>query len=521
MTQASFNLIDQPFIPVVMTSGVFDELNLLDTLVRAAEIRELRDESPLVTIALHRLLLAILHRNFGPASYETWKSLWDARQFDQTTLRGYFEKWHNRFDLFHPEFPFYQTLDLPVKEMDPATRIVRHVAQTFTDSLFNHITSKNEVIMSCADAARHLIVDQTLSMSGGAGYVSSHGAYSIMFLVTGHTLFDTLLLNLVRYDEETPIPSREDAPTWELNTFPVHSRPPRGYLESITWLHRQIRLVPDDGGVRNVFYAKGPRCEHTATQPDPMLAYRASKQTGVLPYCFTAERSLWRDAATLFMASGATDAAGFFRPGILDHLMALSEQSREYIDPDMELNLRAYGILGQNAAIEFWKSDSLPMPLAYLGVGDVVHFLRSALTSAETSGDFLFNSARSLAGDLLAPDGRKPDGGRVASIAKSLAPERAFWARLEQPFRRLLHELANQPDQGEHLVAQWTWNTVRLTAIRAFDEATAQLDHSARTLRAVARATSQLHRRLHVEFQHSKEFINDLEQSGAAERVAD
>ncbi len=521
MTQPSFNLIDEPFIPVVMASGLCDELSLRDTLARAHEIRELRDESPLVTIALHRLLLAILHRNFGPASYQAWKSLWDARQFDQATLSEYFEKWHNRFDLFHPQFPFCQTANLQIEEMDPAARLVRHVAQTFTDSLFNHTIPNNAATIPFAEAARHLIVEQTLSMSGGAGYVSSHAAYSIMFLATGRSLFETLLLNLVRYDEETPIPSRKDAPTWELNSFPAHNRPPVGYIESLTWLHRQIRIVPADVGVRQVAYVKGPRCEHTAATPDPMLAYRVSKQAGVLPYGFTAERSLWRDSATLFMASGSPDTAEFFRPSVLEHLMALSEPSRNYLNPDMELNLRAYGILGKNASIEFWRVESLPMPLAFLGAGDHVYFLRTALTTAETAGDWLFKCARSLAGDLLAPDGRKPDPGRALSIAKSLAPERAYWSRLEQPYRRLLHELAHHPDEGEQLVAQWTWNTVRLTAMRAFDEATAQLDHSARTLRAVARSTSQLRRRLHGEFQQSKEFINDLEQSYAAERVAD
>ncbi len=63
----SFNLIEEPFIPCVRLDGQTVEYGLADTLLKAPEIADLRDGSPLVTIALHRLLLAILHRCYqGP-----------------------------------------------------------------------------------------------------------------------------------------------------------------------------------------------------------------------------------------------------------------------------------------------------------------------------------------------------------------------------------------------------------------------------------------------------------------------
>ena len=58
-----FNLVDQPWIPCLQRdSGKPQELSLRDTLTRAHEIRELPDDSPLVTVSLHRLLLAILQQ---------------------------------------------------------------------------------------------------------------------------------------------------------------------------------------------------------------------------------------------------------------------------------------------------------------------------------------------------------------------------------------------------------------------------------------------------------------------------
>ena len=515
----SFNLINEPFIPCIKSDGERAEFGLLETLTRAHEIRELRDESPLVTIALHRLLLAILHRNFGPAGYEAWKVLWDAGHFDADALATYFgsDNVCDRFDLFDENHPFYQTVELDTEKTDAAARLVRHVAQTFTDSLFNHTVQSNCPQLAYAEAARHLIVEQSLAMSGGAGYVSSHQSYSMLFLATGRTLFETLMLNLVWYDNEHPIPAKDDFPSWELPSFPTNNRPPKGYLESLTWLPRRIRLIPDgDGGVRQIGYVKGPRCEHVATRPDPMLAYRVSKQSGVYPYSFSPERSLWRDSAVLFTASGPDGSAEFFRPEVLNHLMALSAPARRFVASEIELDLKAFGILGKNAAIDFWREESLPLPLAYLSNDALVENLQNALAHTESAGRILFGCTKSLVTNLLAPDGRKPDATRVTTMSRSLAPDRAFWSRLERPFRELLHDLARQPDEGQLLVAKWAWDTVRIQAIRAFDETRQQLDHSARSLRAATVAMAQLRGKLYKEFQSCQEIINDEENAAVA-----
>ena len=72
---ASFDLISQPWIPCVRRDGTTAEFGLRDVLVQAHALRELGGESPLVTAALHRLLLAILHRVFGPDGYDAWYAL--------------------------------------------------------------------------------------------------------------------------------------------------------------------------------------------------------------------------------------------------------------------------------------------------------------------------------------------------------------------------------------------------------------------------------------------------------------
>ena len=65
----SFNLTMQPWIPCLADNGMQVELSLSQCFAQAHELRELGGESPLVTVALYRLLLAILHRvHQGPES---------------------------------------------------------------------------------------------------------------------------------------------------------------------------------------------------------------------------------------------------------------------------------------------------------------------------------------------------------------------------------------------------------------------------------------------------------------------
>ena len=89
-----FNLIDRPWIPC--TGG---HVGLREALLRADEIHELRGENPLVTISLHRLLLAVVHRVHGPSNAKAWADLWKRRSFDRDRVDRYLGKWRDRFEL--------------------------------------------------------------------------------------------------------------------------------------------------------------------------------------------------------------------------------------------------------------------------------------------------------------------------------------------------------------------------------------------------------------------------------------
>ena len=105
----TFNLVDQAWIPCdLLSDGRRRELGLRDVLAGARDIREISVPSPLVVVALHRLLLAILHRNFGPENLELWRDIWERGTFEVDRVDAYLERWRRRFELFDSERPFYQ-----------------------------------------------------------------------------------------------------------------------------------------------------------------------------------------------------------------------------------------------------------------------------------------------------------------------------------------------------------------------------------------------------------------------------
>jgi len=171
----SFNLIDKPFIPCVHLDGQTAEYGLRDTLLKAHEIAEVRDGSPLVTIALHRLLLAILHRCYrGPTNSAERVSIRETGYFDANCISTYFQKWAERFDLFDNDYPFFQRAGYAQAEPSSVNRLVKELSRGNNAALFDHTTDDPPMALTPAEAARAVITEQMFAYSAGRGGEENH-----------------------------------------------------------------------------------------------------------------------------------------------------------------------------------------------------------------------------------------------------------------------------------------------------------------------------------------------------------
>jgi CRISPR system Cascade subunit CasA len=110
----SFNLWTEPWITLENPNGVVDCLGIEQTLKRAHEYRAIYEQSPLVMVGIHRLLVAILQFAFAPQENEDLRQLWRAGHFVPDVIDNFGAKYAHRFDLFSVDAPFMQSADLPI-----------------------------------------------------------------------------------------------------------------------------------------------------------------------------------------------------------------------------------------------------------------------------------------------------------------------------------------------------------------------------------------------------------------------
>lgn len=488
-----FNLIHEKWIPVILRDGRNMELSIYEVLERAGEVRKLQG-SPLVSAALHRFLLAILHRNFGPQTRPQWLKIWNAREFDMKVLSAYFSKWNDRFDLFHGKHPFYQVAGFSTKRESPVARLFHELSSGNNQTLFDHSYDETGYSVSPAQAARGLVVNQAFALGGGRSETTNLRdaplAKKMVVLFSGNNLFETLMFNLIRYSasDSIPIPgSANDRPNWERDdSLRIGERRLHGYLDLLTWQSRCIRLIPEfHGGVvkiSRINYAQGEVLMDTEVS-DPQCPMYRHERLGWRPLQLQPERVLWRDSTALFrvddvdMGIKAIDASRWLSEFVIDN----------YI-PDVALfKMSVYGMSTSQARIDLWRHEELPLSVAYLVEKELVEQLQSGLDFAESVHEDLRSTLYILASCILVPPSdsgeRKPDRAQINQYSQSFPAHREYWSRLEVPFLELLDALPCL--QGA--LEQWQ-KTVAKTAIHALDHTILGLQQSARTLRAAVTA---------------------------------
>ncbi len=221
----TYNLLEEPWIPCTMLDGTATAESIRTLLEHAHERIEITTSSPVITIALHRLILAVIHRairppsaSAGPADADAWEQLWQRGAFDITAIGDYLDSQRAYFDLFDTVRPFYQDPSLDVQYARSVTSLT-HEMTTDGAILFDHTTPADNAAFTPAQAARYLVAyhafalggtitseegqDRKIDGSADAGPLTKGAPV----LVRGATLFQTLMLNLVRYDRTDDEPS--------------------------------------------------------------------------------------------------------------------------------------------------------------------------------------------------------------------------------------------------------------------------------------------------------------------------
>lgn len=507
----SFDLVGERWVPCVTHQGATEELSLTDALLQAHTYRELGGESPLVTAALYRLMLAILHRVFGPEDRDAWCDLWARGRLEPTPLLEYLSRWRHRFDLFDGERPFYQG-DHPTIPCNPIGNLLHELSRD--DTLYDHRTATG-IGLAPAQAARHVVCAQAFGrwMTKGPYGQLPFGtcARGIVFYAKGDSLFEDLVLNLIRYpsrDDVMPCDHANDAPCWEMEDPFVPARSVAfGYLDYMTWLSRRILLLPEtENGQVIVYRAKiAPGLRMTDEMRNPAMQHKDCRKRGWKSWVpFTEKRALWRDSASIMQVPHeAYDARDSHPPAIIEWLASLVGETQA-LTAGQTMRLAGMGIAGDlnQYRVHFHRREELPLPLAYLQKQDLVSHLQQAIGEAEDAGRQLFGALSTLAVQMLFHKQEQRLSGPAKiernNLIASWGVERLYWADLELPFHSLITDL---PHDDQPARRAWAL-TVRNAAWRALDAAIAAVGEDPPALKAAVLARGQLGGGLHKVLQH-------------------
>lgn len=490
-SKAHFNLIDEPWIPVQRLDGTRCEVGIREALLQSAQIAQIQDGSPLVVAALHRLLLAVLYRALQGPTDGQQAQLWFKDGWPADRIGGYLDRWHERFWLFHPQFPFAQIPDFVPKAWRAWTVLAAEHNADNAKVLFDHVDVNHAGAVSAAQAARWLLATQTFSVSAGKSELAHTGtapsAKAVMVIPVGPHLGDTLSFLLVPQNQAV---LEHDRPLWEREPETIAAlasgctRLVDGHADRYTWRTRSIRLrASDDGRVAHVAFASGVDAR-TEQQSDPMVAYRIDEKKGRLPVIFR-ERGVWRDFDSL-LPDTKGDA-----PQAVVNSVALGRACPARFP-------RAVMVAGQandKAKIEYWRIERFHLPQALHGDRFVRKELRDLLAESEDVERALWLACSTYARGLLSRGARQPEARDVRAFVSQMPALGAYWSRLEARFHVILHDYTEQEDPDD-IRRRWLLD-VRSALVAAWNVIAASVDGGdAWAIRALARAERHLAPRL-------------------------
>lgn len=307
----SFNVLDEPWIPVVRIDGSRELLGIRETLKCAPELKEISAVSPLEEFSVYRFLSVFLMDALRPKRSSSIKKLLNQGAFDMEQIEAYISLCESEgvsFDLFDEKRPFMQAAY--VKEWDKEPKPVG-VIDCFLPSGNNHLHFEHGKVdqrsIPVDKAARLLLTIQQFCTAGAQGYPSGVNASPPYFgVVKAENLFETLVYSLLPI-QSIEISFDEPSVIWRS----MNAVEPKKEVGQTSWLRgmlfpaRRISLVPPKEGeeVTQVYLAQGENFVNKEVWTDPFVSYR-TLDTGRVPLRPKGEKPVWRSMYDIIDVKG-------------------------------------------------------------------------------------------------------------------------------------------------------------------------------------------------------------------------
>lgn len=465
-----YSLWDSPWIPAIDDSGQLKLLSIRGTLVQADHLREVFDASPLVVVAVTRLLQTVLYRVFKPKTHADWAQLWRTGCFDSGPLDRYGDIYRDSFDLLHPDNPFSLAPKMPDENEHPISALVLEAASGNNPTLFDHGFIEGQTWLPLNRVACSLMAHQLFAVGGGVSKpfnrMDAPLTKGLIVQAAGRNLFESLMLNLIPLERwQSFVPNLgDDCPFWEMDTIPPPDKEgttPRGPLHYLTWQSREIHLILDNAVER------AERCQirqryampKSGERIDPYKPYIYSEKDGWQPFKLDKHRSVWQHTYALLQQNCQVKDNKIVAPELTNWLAFVRYTYANKLDLPKVYDYYVAGLAmdpRKAAKIELWRKEQLSIPLEFFGNDELVNILEQMLSWPKRIESHLFRTSVALAWSLGEKNhlsdaisyiwkGMDKKADSYRTVAASYGMIARFWPALEEPFRLLLNDL---PDRG-------------------------------------------------------------------------
>lgn len=497
MKDIEFNLLDEKWILVRKSDCTVDELSLTDALLKSHEYVELAGELPTQNVSILRLMLAVLHTVFSRYSpqgepsplYDSddaadrWKELWNAGRLPEKPIKDYLASVHDRFWLFHPERPFYQTEAAKIGTEYTASKLNGAVSESGNKiRLFCGCTGVQKSELSYSEAARWLLYvnnyDDTSSKpkgknlpSPGAGWLGKLG----LITIRGNNLFETLVYNLILLNHKRNFSEvwGPECPAWEPDVPNTAERAeipmPDNLSELYTLQSRRLWLNRDDNEkVIGYNLLGGDFFEKVDAFIEPMTVWSKVKGNERAGEKFQPRRhdssvQMWREFSYAFET-----AADSHIPGVVlwtKYIKQMLPESRKLIS--FSIASVQYG--DKDFFVNDVFSDSLTFHTDLLT--EIGEHWRAKITDEIKKCDESAAALRFLAKDIELAAGSAED-----TVLKRAVVERAreqYYYEIDLPFRNWLEGIdpnwGTDSEQKYRAIEEWH-ETAKRIALRIGQE---------------------------------------------------
>ncbi|QEU90495.1 type I-E CRISPR-associated protein Cse1/CasA [Streptomyces kanamyceticus] len=514
MTTSTFNLLDEPWIPVRWTptelssavAGRPDRIGLRELLARSPEIAGLAIAEPPAHSALLRILYALTARvtgldEAGPGDWGVRRAdVRDAGELPPQGISDYLATYRHRFFLYDPDGgrPWMQDARL-AHECDPdntagVNKLIVTRPSGNNHSWFEHTSDAAPGLPTASEAVLNLLVWHYYGPSGRCSSREVNGAKSasakagplrtaLSYHPEGETLFETLLAGLV--PPKSTVKSAQDQCPWEWHDLPDPDAvpvAPAGPCARLTACSQHALLLvpqePDGQWVRDAFITWAYR-DGRIPRDDSFLIWQVSQQGNRYPRPADSGRALWRDLDALLLKESA-GAAQPRRPRVFEYACEVSDY----------LRVRALGFEQEGQAKDTQFVDASTPPVVEFVERETA---RTALPVAtlrqlgETYGRRLDRAVKRAWAQYV--DDAKADAGTWAAQAGA-----RYWPGAEAEF---WHRFAQLDRTGADLGAGFDAAAARTAFLRlamaAYDSVTDSVTRTQRGARAASDARIELY----------------------------